>query len=68
MKFVNAAFKIDKKYSSELANKVELFRRSTGTRKSVMLTMITTYGILENMYSRQTVQNELTMDDLFVTL
>lgn len=33
-----------------------------------MLTMITTYGILENMYSRQTVQNELTMDDLFVTL
>ena len=68
MKFLSGPFTIDKKYARELANKVELFQRETGTRKSVMLTFITTYGLSENAHSNEMVQEELTMDVLFENL
>ena len=65
MKFYNTKYTIDKKYSTEIANKVDLFRSGTKTRKSIFVTMITTYGLNHNQYSRQCIQNELTIDDLF---
>ena len=68
MKFYNAPFTIDKKYAIDLANKVDAFARGTNTRKSIFVTFITTYGLEENQYSRQHVQNELNMEHLFVDL
>ncbi len=65
MKFYNTKFTIDKKYANDIANKVNLFRLRTKTRKSIFTTMITTYGINHNQYSRQYIQNELIMNDLF---
>ncbi len=68
MKFYTGAFTIDKKYAAEIAKKVDSFCRSTKTKKSVFTTFITTYGVTPNEYSRQHVQNELTMDHLFTEL
>jgi len=68
MKFANAQFTIDKKYAGELATKVEAFRAGTRTHKSIFTTFITTHGLAPNAYSRQLVQNELTMEALFAIL
>ena len=66
MKFYNTEYAIDKKYAKEIANKVNTFTSSTKTKKSVFVTFITTYGLITNQYSNQYVQNELTIDHLFV--
>lgn len=65
MKFSISPFTIDKKYQGELQHKIDIFRTSTGTNKSIFLTMITTFGVVKNVYANGIVQNSLTMDDLF---
>ncbi|MGN7987876.1 AAA family ATPase [Pedobacter sp. 22226] len=66
MKFSNTGFAIDKAYAAELQYKLEIFRQQSKTRKALFLTMVTTYGVKDNMYSIGLVQNEVTMDDLFL--
>jgi len=68
MKFYNTEYAIDKKYAKEIAKKVNAFSSSTKTKKSVFVTFITSYGLITNQYSSQYVQNELTMDHLFVEI
>ncbi|MDR1594321.1 MAG: ATP-binding protein [Prevotellaceae bacterium] len=64
MKYSNAEFVIDKKYEWNLRNKREAFINETKTRKTVHLTMITTYGVKRNEYSG-IIQSEVKMNDLF---
>jgi len=66
MKFSIKPFTIDKKYHTELQDKINTFRTATQTTKATFLTMITTFGITQNEYSINLVQNSVTMDDLFV--
>ncbi len=68
IKFHSTKFTIDKKYAGELQKKMELFRTQTRTKSSLFQTFITTYGLTDNAYRTQLVQNELTMDDLFIEL
>jgi len=65
MKFYNVEFTIDKTYASALRQKVGVFKEKTNTKKTLFLTMITTFGIKENNYSNSMVQKSLTMDALF---
>ena len=65
MKYSVNPFSIDKRYVEELRNKIGVFRQETNTRKSVFLTMITTFGLKTNSYSAGLVQNDLRMDVLF---
>lgn len=65
MKFSNAEFAIDKSYSTELQDKLDIFKTQTKTKKTLFLTMVTTYGTKDNMYKTGLVQNEVTMQDLF---
>ena len=65
MKFSLNTFTIDKKYAEELRNKIGAFTSEVKTRKSIYLTMITTFGLTKNQYSISLVQNDLTMDVLF---
>ncbi len=58
-------FAITKKYAEELRHKIGTFKMETKTRKSVFLTLITTFGIQENSYSGGLVQNEIKMEELF---
>lgn len=65
-KFSLDTFLIDKDYAEKLRSKIATFKAATRTRKSVFLTMITTYGVERNEYANLLVQNEVTMDDLFL--
>lgn len=64
MKFSMSEYEIDADYEASLRNKLETFKRETNTRKSLQMTMVSTYGIKKNKYSNR-VQNEVTLDDLF---
>jgi uncharacterized protein len=58
-------FEITKAYDLNLRNKIGAFKSVTKTTKSVFLSMITTFGLVRNEYSRSIIQNDLTMDCLF---
>lgn len=67
IKFSKGIFSIDKKYAAELRQKLFVFgQQPPNKRKTLFLTMISTFGIQPNEYSREMVQNELTMEDLFI--
>ena len=65
MKFSTSGFTIDKRYAQELVTKMQVFREVTKTKKTLFLTMITTYSVNRNDYYVGLVQSELTMDALF---
>ncbi|MEO7312529.1 MAG: ATP-binding protein [Chitinophagaceae bacterium] len=65
MKFSINPFLIDKKYDAVLRNKMAAFKKETGTRKSVFLTMVTTFGLQKNTYAAALVQNDVDMNALF---
>lgn len=64
MKFANQPYSISANYAAWLIKRRELFRQATGTRKTLHLTMITSYGVEHNA-GWQNIQSEVTMDDLF---
>jgi undecaprenyl pyrophosphate synthase len=64
MKFSRKEFLITKEYDRKLQNKIGTFAEETNTKKSVHLTMITTYGVKHNEYWNN-VQSEVILDDLF---
>ncbi|GLR16624.1 AAA family ATPase [Portibacter lacus] len=64
-KFYNADFIITKTEAEKLRNRKALFQEHTKTRKQVILTMITAFGIAQNMYTHS-VDKALTMDSLFL--
>ena len=64
MKFSVEPYTITKAYADQLRNRMALFRAETHTRKSLVNTMVTTYGIVSGLHSG-VVQNEVVMDDLF---
>ena len=65
MKFVAEDFSIDNGYDAELRRKTERFIEETKCRKSVHLSLVTTYGLSKNKYSGR-FQSVVTMDDLFL--
>ena len=64
IKYSTREFLIDSDYSKVLRNKVETFRAATETKKTLALTMITTYGVMQNKYSGM-VNNQVVLEDLF---
>jgi uncharacterized protein len=65
IKFSKEEFSITKAYSENLRNKISAFRVETSTKKTLFLTMITTYGLKQNAYSQQLVNDSLDMSVLF---
>ena len=65
MKYSLSEFVIDNGYAAELHRKQLVFKEKSRTRKSLFLTMVTTYGTQKNNYYINLVQNEVTMDSLF---
>jgi AAA+ ATPase superfamily predicted ATPase len=53
------------RYAKELENKLKVFRDRTKTRKTLFLTMVTTYGVKNPTRYSGLVQNEVTMAALF---
>ena len=65
MKFSETSYTITKEYEENLRLRMALFKAETKTRKSLMTTFVTTYGVLHGIHSG-IVQSEVVMDDLFV--
>lgn len=66
MKFAEGEFVIDKAYARELEQKRDVFRRVTGTRKAVFITLVTTHGLRSNDHSQRLRVEAVTMDALFM--
>ena len=64
IQFSEDEYIIGKDEEASLRNKKTAFRTLTGCRKTIQMTMITTYGVKQNIYSG-IIQNQVTMDDLF---
>ncbi len=65
IKFATDVFSITKSYAENLRNKLRAFRTETETKKTLFLTMITTYGLKNNEHSQQLVNDSLDMSALF---
>lgn len=64
MKFCGGEYEIDAQEARNLAERAEVFRRQTGTRKGVRTVLVTTYGVKRNLHAGM-VQSEITLNDLF---
>jgi hypothetical protein len=65
MKFYIGELTIGKSYAGDLQRKMDVFREKTRTKKTLFLTLITTYGVKDNSYASDLVKKNLTMDVLF---
>jgi len=65
IKFYTGELTISKSYAGELQQKLDVFQQKVKPGKTLFLTLITTYGIKENIHSDNLVRKSLTMDALF---
>ena len=56
------SFSIEEK--EKLLRRIELFRSATGTRKGILPTLVTTFGLKRNANAAM-ITNVVTIDDLF---
>ena len=66
MKFSTGMYAIDKEYEQKLRARMSIFQAETKTRNSTRITMVTTYGVLQNKHS-SIVDDEVTLEDLFAS-
>jgi hypothetical protein len=64
-KFSISEFVISKEYAMNLRKKIAIFTEATKTKKTVCLTILTTFGLKENENSLGLIQNTLTLENLF---
>ena len=64
MKYCSDVFVMDAKEEASLMRKLAVFKGVTKTRKTVHLTLVTSFGLMRNAHSGR-VQSEVTLDDLF---
>ena len=58
-------YTIDKECDLSLRTKREVFRKHTGTKKTIQIILISTYGLTQNKYS-SLISGEVTLNDLFM--
>jgi AAA+ ATPase superfamily predicted ATPase len=58
-------FMIDKDDAKNLMRKVEVYQEQTRTRKQIFLAMITSNGLKPSKYSKEIIQQEADLEDLF---
>jgi hypothetical protein len=66
MKYANKEFVITKSQDANLRNKRAAFIEESKTRKTVHITLVTTYGVKHNEYWNN-IQSEVMLDDLFAS-
>jgi uncharacterized protein len=65
IKYSQKPFSITKEYAKKLEQRVEIFKKVTGTTKQIFTVMISANGIKENKYSDELISGVVTLDDLF---
>ena len=57
-------YEITKEYYSKIQERIEIFKRVTKTRKSVVPVFITSFGLSDNAYARK-IARSIEMNALF---
>jgi uncharacterized protein len=65
IKYSENPFLIDKSYAKKLMQKMDLFEHHFKTSKQIILALITTVGLKRSIWSKEVVQKEVTLKDLF---
>jgi AAA+ ATPase superfamily predicted ATPase len=65
IKFLGTEYTIEKNDLENLRNKLTLFKKETGTKDVVVITLISTFGATHNANFHEIIENEFTMDVLF---
>ncbi len=68
VKFSNKIFNLTKNYADNLNQKRWVFEEKTGTKKTIVVTLLTTFGASINEHYVNHVQSQLKMDVLFEPL
>ncbi len=64
IKFTEKPFVIDKQYAKNLQNKLAVFKKVTGTKKQLFISMVSANGIKPTMYSEELIKGVVTLADL----
>jgi len=65
MKFYNQKISLTAKTAEALKRKKDILVSSTGTKKNIFITHISTYGLLDNKYSIGLIDNDIKIEALF---
>jgi hypothetical protein len=68
MKFYNSEYVIDKSEYQKLRDKIQRFTEQTASKATIALTLITTFGVKNNEYAQDIVNDYLKADLLFEPL
>lgn len=66
IKFYDGPYSLGKDEAMNLRQRMTTFREVSGTRKQIALTLITAFGLQHNAHSLGLVQQEISMEPLFV--
>lgn len=66
IKYTDAPFFIDRQYAEKLIKKIEIFKKTTRTKKQIFLAIISANGLKKSMYSEEIVHGVTTLKDLFL--
>lgn len=64
IKFSTDEYLVSNDYEEKLRRKMSVFKAETNTKKTLILTFITTYGVIPNLHSG-IIQKQIVMNDLF---
>lgn len=65
IKFRSETYTIDKSEYLNLRKKIDEFKKSNNHKKHISLCVVSTFGVTENEYASEIVENNLTIDVLF---
>lgn len=65
IKYTDKPFIVDKNYADVLQQKIEVFKKISRTNKQIFLVMISANGVKQNQYSKELVNNVITLENLF---
>jgi uncharacterized protein len=67
-KFTKDNFVPTKEFAENVIQKKTVFQQATNTKKAVFFTLLSTYPALKNTYYKQAIDQEITMDALFIKI
>ncbi|MCP3870314.1 MAG: ATPase [Gammaproteobacteria bacterium] len=62
IKYAPGPFRLTKDYARDLQDKIAIFEKITKTSKQIVLTLVTTHGLEENVWSRDLIERVVTSD------
>jgi len=65
IKYSDRPFAIDKEYANNLRRKVEVYQQHTKTQKQIFISMITSGGLKQSVYSQELISQHADLNDLF---